>query len=313
MTDQYRILLVGLGGFVGRHLMAALDRHFGASAKVLATSRHPSAGLTSLDLTDGSAVRAAIRDFRPTHVVNLAGIASPVTAHQDPELAWTVHAQAPEQLGRIVLEEAPACWLFHVGSGLVYGKAAAHGNPVDEETPLAPLDTYGVTKAAGDLAVGALANAGLRCLRLRPFNHTGPGQSEDFAIPAFAAQIARIEAGLQEPVLQVGNLDAVRDFLDVRDVVSAYCLLIEASENLSPGSVFNIASGAGLRIGDALEHLLSESRVEIEVQRDPERQRPSDLPAIIGNPDRLTGVVKFSPALKIEKTLKDTLRYFRTI
>ena len=125
------------------------------------------------------------------------------------------------------MDKAPDCWLLNAGSGLVYGESAKPGLPLDESALLAPIDEYAVTKAAADLALGALARRGLKCIRFRPFNHTGAGQAGAFVIPAFAMQIAQIEAGLAEPVIHVGNLDAERDFLDVRDVV----------ERLRPGGL----------------------------------------------------------------------------
>jgi len=306
-----RILVLGAGGFVGGHLRADLERRFGGAARLVLTTRDPSPGCLSLDLTDAEAVRDMLRHEKPTHVVNLAGIAAPVEARRKPALAWAVHATAPEQLGRLILEEVPDCWLLHVGSGLVYGQAAANGTPVDETTLLDPMDPYGVTKAAGDLALGALARDGLNCLRLRPFNHTGPGQTGDFAVPAFAEQIARIEAGRQEPVLRVGNLSAVRDFLDVRDVAAAYGLLIAQSDRMQTGAIFNIASGRGTRMDTILDTLVAMSRASVTVEPDPARQRPSDLPAIVGDAGALAQATGWAPAYGLEATLAETLEFFR--
>ena len=316
MASELRILLLGAGGFVGRHLLVELREHFGSSAKVRPTGLTARPGIRPLDLTDAAALRAAIGDFRPTHVFNLAGIAAPAAARRDPDMAWRLHAQAPERLGRILMEGAPECWLLQVGSGLVYGRAAAHGQPVDERTAPIPMDPYGVTKAAGDLALGALACDGLKCVCLRPFNHTGPGQAEDFAIPAFAAQIARIERGAQAPVLRVGNLDAIRDFLDVRDVVRAYSGLVAASlgdgaPSLS-GRILNVASGTGSRMRDLLDMLVAQSAVPLTVEPDPARQRASDLPAIVGDASALQDRTGWAPQIPLEDTMRAVLDYFRT-
>lgn len=312
-SKQVRILILGSGGFVGQHLLAQLRQDFADAQSIWATGQRAKPGISALDATDADAVRSAVRDFAPTHIFNLAGIAAPARSRRTPDVAWKIHAHAPEQLGRILLECAPECWLFQVGSGLIYGNSAASGQPMAENTVLSPTDTYGVTKAAGDLALGALATEGLKCLRLRPFNHTGPGQSEDFVVPAFSAQIAEIERGRQSPVLRVGNLEAVRDFLDVRDVVRAYSMLLQSAEEISTGSIFNIASGVGLPISKLLDYLVEISATSVTIESDPDRQRPSDLPTIIGDASELRRATGWRPAIDIVDTLRDTLNYFRQL
>lgn len=308
MSSELCVILLGAGGFVGSHLRAELESRFGGAARVVATTRTPGDALTeALDLSDTEALRAVIRRERPTHMVNLVGIAAPVEARNHPALAWEVHACAPERLGRVLMEEAPDCWLLHVSSGLIYGRSASHGGAVDESAALAPVDPYAVTKAAGDLAIGALANDGLKCLRLRPFNHIGPGQSEDFVVPAVAAQIVRIREGRQPPVLRIGNLSAVRDFLDVRDVVAAYAMLIADSHTLTPGTIFNIASGSGVRIEAVLHELIALSGIGMTVELDPARQRPSDLPVCVGDAHALSHATGWHPQRSLTQTLSDTL------
>jgi GDP-4-dehydro-6-deoxy-D-mannose reductase len=312
MTSSPRILLLGAGGFVGGYLRSELQAYFPKDTRIVATSRAPceSADLVPLDMTDAQAMRRIIQSEKPTHVVNLVGIAAPVEARKSPDLAWEVHAKAPERLGRLLMEEAPDCWLLHVGSGLVYGKTALSGEAITEASVLAPMDPYGVTKAAGDLAVGALANEGLKSIRLRPFNHTGPRQTEDFVVPAFSAQIARIKKGEQPPVMRVGELSAIRDFLDVRDVARAYTQIIAQSDTLEPGSVFNVASGQGVSIQKILQDLISLSGVDVEVELDPARQRPSDVPKIVGSSAALTKATGWKPERRLGETLRDMLASF---
>ena len=282
-----RVLITGAAGFVGLHLLRALDG-MAAGIAVSATSMEgvedPTFGtIEVLDVTDAAAVNAAIVDHQPTHVLHLAGLAAVRSAAFDPAAAWAVHVQGTLNIAQAVMAHAPHCWMINVGSGLIYGDSAKSGQALSETTVLSPVDDYGVTKAAADLALGALARRGLRVIRLRPFNHTGAGQTEAFAIPAFAMQIARIEAGLEVPVLRVGNLDAERDFLDVRDVVKAYVLAVLRANDLESGIILNIASGVPRRIGDLLERLLSLSRARITVEQDPARLRPSDIPRIVGD------------------------------
>ncbi|TIV64852.1 MAG: NAD-dependent epimerase/dehydratase family protein, partial [Mesorhizobium sp.] len=195
-----------------------------------------------------------------------------------------------------------------VGSGLVYGESAKTGRPLDESTLLAPVDDYAATKAAADLALGALSYRGLKCVRMRPFNHTGPGQTEAFAVPAFAMQIARIEAGLAPPVIRVGNLDARRGFLDARDIGNAYARAVLNSDKLAPNTIFNLASGLSWRMADILDLLLAQSSVKIVVEQDPLRMRPSDLPCIIGDATRARTLLGWAPEHSFEETLAAVLQ-----
>jgi GDP-4-dehydro-6-deoxy-D-mannose reductase len=307
-----RVIVTGAGGFVGPHLVAALRDIGGADIEVIATSlyaeTHRLLGpLAGLDVSDAAATTAAIARWRPTHVINLAGLASAPQVAADPEAAWAAHLQGARNLGRAILAEAPSCWLLQVSSAMVYGASGRSGEPVDERTLLAPLDEYAATKAAADMALSALVPAGLKCVRFRPFNHTGRGQSEAFVVPAFAMQVARIEAGLAAPVLRVGNLETERDLLDVADVVDAYRLAIYGGDELAPGEIFNVASGRAWRIADLLDELLKLSRVAIAVERDPARYRVSDLPVLVGDASRLRARLGWAPRRALQETLLDVL------
>ena len=307
-----RVLVTGAGGFVGPYLVDALRRLYDSEIEIIATTvaagQHPLLGpLMALDVTDRASVEDVIAGVNPTHVVHLAGIAAPAVANADPEETWRVHLQGTLNLAREILRRVPDCWLIHVGSGLVYGESAKAGRALDENALLAPIDEYSATKAAADLALGALSRARLKCIRLRPFNHIGPGQSEAFVVPAFAMQIARIEAGLAPPVIRVGNLDAQRDFLDVRDVANAYALVMKNLERMKSGTVLNIASGIPRRISDILASLVAQSRVEISVEQDPLRQRAGDLPIIVGDASRARELLHWQPEHPFEDTLTAVL------
>jgi GDP-4-dehydro-6-deoxy-D-mannose reductase len=303
-----RVLMTGANGFVGPYVERALRRACGAKIEIVATSKagglHPQLGkMEALDITDAAAVNAIIARNDPTHVLHLAAIAAVGTASTDPGTACAVHVGGTLNLAQALLDHAPRCWLLNVGSGLIYGETAKSGRLLDENVVPAPVDDYGVTKAAADLALGALVRRGLNVIRLRPFNHTGAGQTEAFVIPAFAMQIARIEVGQSKPVLRVGNLDAERDFLDVRDVARAYALTVQRTDSLEPGLILNVASGIPRRIGDLLLKLLAQSTVPITIEPDPERMRQSDLPRILGDATRARELLGWSP----EYTLDDTL------
>jgi GDP-4-dehydro-6-deoxy-D-mannose reductase len=311
-----RFLITGAGGLVGPHLVSELAARFGSDAVIIPTSRaggrRRGVGDTAaLDVADDAAVDRAVRELAPTHLVHLAAISSPTEAAADAEAAWRVNTLGTLAVARAILRHAAQCWMIFAGSGLVYGDSAAPGEPLGETTLLAPSGDYAATKAAADLALGALAGQGLKSIRLRLFNNTGPGQKEDFVVPGFAAQIARIEAGRQAPVIRVGNLDAVRDFLDVRDVAAAFAICIERAPALPPGVILNIASGVPRSIRSVLDGLLALSQVPIECKTDPARLRPSDLPIFVGDPALARRLLGWQPRHRFGDTLASVLADWR--
>jgi GDP-4-dehydro-6-deoxy-D-mannose reductase len=312
-----QVLITGAHGFVGPYVATALRHRFGSELKLFLTSKSAAAGpgpdqIDALDITDGAAVDELIGRLRPDAIVHLAGIAAVTAANADASLAWDVHLHGTLKIADAIMRHCPDCVLAFAGSGQVYGATARSGLPLDEGALLAPGNTYEVTKAATDLALGARATSGLRCIRFRPFNHTGPGQTADFVIPSFALQIARIEKGLQPPVIRVGNLDAERDFLDVRDVAAAYTLAVAKSADLPPGVILNIASGVPRRIGGILRELIALSTVSISVEMDPARLRPSDTPRFVGDATRARTQLGWSPEHPFGDTLLDVLSHCRS-
>lgn len=303
-----KVLVTGASGFVGRYFVEAMRRDFGSSAEIVLTGKvggqHALLGsILQLDITECDAVSKAIASIRPTHVLHLAAVAAPALANAQPEPTWRVHVRGTLNLARAILREAPDCWLLNIGSGTVYGDSAQAGRLLDESTLLSPIDEYSASKAAADLALGALAGQGLKCIRLRPFNHAGPGQTEDFVIPAFAMQIARIEAGIVPPVIRVGNLDAQRDFLDVRDVASAYALVVKRAQQLRSGTILNIASGMPYRMSDILHRLMRLSHVAIAIEHDATRMRANDLAIFVGDASRARDLLDWEPQHHLDEML----------
>ena len=317
MSAHPRVLITGAGGFVGPHLAAALRRSFEESISILGTGlqsqEHTAFGqIVALDVTDDAAVRAAITEYRPSHVINLAAIAAPSAANANPDVGWRLHLDATRSIARAIMDVVPRTVLIHVGSGLAYGESARSGLPLNETTVLAPTDDYGASKAAADLALGAMVAKGLRCVRFRPFNHTGPGQTVNFVIPAFAMQIARIEVGLSPPTMRVGNLEPQRDFLDVRDVVDAYVKSVQLSDKLEPGVILNVASGIPRRVSDILQMLLALTKVDITVENDLAKARAPGLPIVVGDAEKARQLLDWAPTRLFEDTIADVLNDCRS-
>jgi GDP-4-dehydro-6-deoxy-D-mannose reductase len=190
-----------------------------------------------------------------------------------------------------------------------YGLVKPEETPIRETNPLRPLSPYAVSKVGQDLlAYQYFQSYGLRVIRTRGFNHTGPRRGEVFVTSNFAKQIASIEAGLRDPVIRVGNLDAVRDFTDVRDMVRAYWLAVTRGK---PGEVYNIATGSGITIQELLDRLLALSTAEVEVEVDPERLRPSDVEILIGDSSKFRADTGWEPEIPLDQTLQDILNYWR--
>jgi len=289
-----RILVTGATGFVGRHLLPVLGRAFPEA--VLLTQ--------GFDVADRAATEAAIGAARPDAVVHLAAVAAIPAARRDPDRAWQVNLHGTLHLARALQTTCPEATFLFASSADAYGAAFRAGEPVREDMPLAPLNAYGATKAAADLALGAMAAEGLRVLRMRPFNHTGSGQSPAFVVAAFARQAARIRAGLQPPVLDVGALDPQRDFLDVDDVCAAYALALREAPRLEPGVILNLASGTPRRIGDVLQAVLDAAGVEAKPRTDAGRLRPTDIPMACGNASRARALLGWGPAVPWQQTIQ---------
>jgi GDP-4-dehydro-6-deoxy-D-mannose reductase len=312
-----RLLVTGAGGFVGGHLAEFLASEHpevevhGVSLPQgsVAWRAAPGARMIEADLTDPAAARSVVAEVRPDRILHLAGQSSVRLSWLDP--GGTLRANV---LGIVhLLDSARALGLrpavLVVGSAEEYGPVQPDEMPIREGTPLRPASPYAVSKVAqGALALLYGPAGGLRVVLTRTFHHTGPGRGEAFAESSFARQIAEIEAGRREPVLRVGNLEALRDFADVRDVVRAYWMLLEKGDG---GQVYNVCTGRGRRIRELLDMLLAASVARVEIRTDPERLRPSDVPAQVGDPARLRAATGWEPRIPLEQSLQDLLDDWR--
>ena len=300
--------VTGAEGFVGSWLLPGLTGQ--ASLPLQRPGGGSSAGYRELELSDRDAVHALMRETRPARIVQLAAIAFPPEAARSPLEALRCNYCAIDHLLSGMAAHAPEARLLYVSTGAAYGAQPADHRPLVESDPLEPQTPYAATKAAAEQRVALAAEAGLDVVRARPFNHSGPGRPADYAESAFARQIVQIERGEREPVLRVGNLDAVRDYSDVRDVVDAYCLLLERGER---GGVYNVCSGRGRSVRSIVETLLSLSGCGARIEVDPDLYRPaaSDRLALVGDAGRLRSL-GWQPTHTFEDTLKDLLEDWRS-
>jgi GDP-4-dehydro-6-deoxy-D-mannose reductase len=303
------ILVTGAGGFVGRHLLPALGAAFPES-RLIGTGMTDAADYP-LDVTDRGQVFAAFEDLQPDVCVHLAGIAAIGAAGQKPGLAWSVNLHGTLNVADAILANARRCRMIFASSAECYGASFGAGRKLDETAPLAPMNLYAATKAAADLALGALAPAGLRILRLRLFNHTGPGQREDFVVPAFCRQIARIEAGQVVSEILVGPLTPERDFLDIRDVCAAYVASVVRFDSIPNNQIFNIASGRAVRIGTILDMLIAGASRKITIREDPARLRPVEIAHAAGDATSASELLNWRPIHSLDDTLDSVLAFAR--
>lgn len=304
-----RVLVTGAGGFVGRWVVKELLRAGHEVIKGALKASDGDADIEVFDVRDLAATRGVVDRLRPDGVIHLAGQASPAKSWTDPFETFDVNALGTACLME-ALRQSPSTRVLIVGSSHEYGLSGSDA-PVREDCPLDPKSPYGVSKAAAEMIARIYqAGFGLHAVCARSFNHTGPGQSPEYAVGSFCSQILSIERGLQPPQMQVGSLEPVRDFLDVRDVASAYRLLME--EGVA-GEAYNVCSGEGTRIGDLLKRLLdiAELTAPVEIVESPDG--PADGPAaLVGDNTKIKQTLGWSPRVSINQSLSDTLDWYRS-
>lgn len=313
-----KALITGITGFVGSHLAEFLLKM--GSVEVFGIERWRSKTeniehikdkiiLEECDIRDVSSVARTIKKIMPDKIFHLAAQSFVPTSWHAPQETLTTNIIGELNIFETIREMQINPWIQIACSSEEYGMVYPDEPPIKETNPLRPLSPYGVSKVAQDM-LGYQYNQSykLNVVRTRAFNHTGPRRGDVFVESNFAQQIAKIEKGIQPPVIYVGNLEARRDYTDVRDVVRAYWL---STEKCQAGDVYNICSGKDWAIRDVLEILLSFSKVKVKVQQDPARMRPSDVMVLLGDNTKFSKQTGWKPEIPFEQTLKDLLNYWR--
>lgn len=291
-----RVFITGGSGFVAGHMLPYLERQ---GIEVRASG-------PELEITDQGQLESSFSAAAPDTILHLAAQSSVAASWDDPAESFRTNTLGTLAVLRAAAASCPSARILLVSSGDTYGSAQPSARPYRESDPLRPASPYARSKVAADLMAGLAGRAGLAVVRIRAFSHMGAGQTDRFVASSFARQLAEMEAGLREPVLRVGNLDSLRDFLDVEDVVRAYWELMSPKV---PTGVYNVASGRGVRIQNLLDQLVELSRVDPRIEVDPERFRQTDQ--LVGDAGKLSDATGWQPQVPLGTTLSRLLESWR--
>lgn len=311
-----KVLIIGAAGFVGGHLIDYLGtlpdvEVFAAklSGEKVENSRGSDQNILDIDILNKQQLEEALNKVRPDYIINLAAQSSVSYSWDEPAITFNINVIGVVNVLEAIRKTKIFTRLLLIGSAEEYGSISPAELPVNESRAIEPENPYAVSKASQEMAARMYVKAyQMDIIMVRAFNHIGPGQSPAFALPAFAKQIAEIEKGIREPVLSVGNLDAKRDFTDVRDIVRGYWELVQKGRS---GEIYNIGSGCSYTIRSLLDKLISMSSSPIEVRIDPERMRPYDIPELRADIAKIQNEIHWQPQIDMDKTLSDTLNYWR--
>jgi GDP-4-dehydro-6-deoxy-D-mannose reductase len=296
-----KVAVTGSSGFVGSHLVPYLRSR---GDDVVTIDR---TGTPSVDVTGAAEVREVLRAARPDAVYHLAALSHVGRSWDAPEAVFRINAVGALNVLRACIDAGVERVLV-AGSADVYGVVGPEDLPLTEESQIRPVTPYGASKAAADiLALQAYLGDGLGTLRVRAFNHSGPGQTPSMLVPGLAQRITDAEGAAGSKV-SVGNLNIVRDLCDVRDVVRAYRLLVERG---TPGEAYNVCSGRGVSVREIADVMLSMSDASLELVVDPDLVRPVDVPRLVGDPAKLRAETGWEPEIPLERTLEDVLTAMR--
>jgi len=310
-----RILITGAEGFAGRHLAPHLLEQghevYGTILRNIGLKPplHEKLVAIPANLNNYDTIAEAFEIAKPDWVFHLAAISNLPKSFMHAMDAWKTNMIGSLHVFEAARKASVRMHILFVSSAAVYGTVTEKDLPLSETAELRPAEPYGASKAAGEMAAMQFRQSfGLRIVRVRSFNHTGPGQPPQFVVSEFARTIAMAEAGKAPPVMHVGNLRATRDLTDVRDVIKAYILLLKKG---MPGDVYNVCSGTGVVIRDVLDMMLSMSPVKFEIKTAYEKIRPVELPVLVGDNRKIREEIGWEPAIPLEKTLRDSLDWWR--
>lgn len=311
-----KILITGAGGFVGTYLIKELQKSpeneiFGAvfSATSDVSSLLPSDHVIEGDLSNYDFAKNLVSKSMPDVIYHLAALSVVGTSEAKALSVINTNTTISYNLLEAVKNITPAARFVAIASANVYGAVIDSSKPINESTPIRPLNPYAVSKVSQEMLATMYHLAyGLDVVIVRPFNHTGVGQTTDFVVPKLAEQFARIENGELESVIEVGNLDTVRDFTDVRDMVVAYILAAKSGKS---GEIYNIGSGTGHSISDIINILQSLSTAKVEIKVKEELVRKSDVPILVCEVAKFKSICSWTPKISINQTLSDILNYYR--
>ncbi|HSR67965.1 MAG TPA: GDP-mannose 4,6-dehydratase [Acidobacteriota bacterium] len=305
-----RAFITGAGGFAGRYLTDSLRRHGWEVSGLASRTKALDDDIPAGDVLDFRRLLELIGRAHPDAVFHLAAASNPSKSLQDPLPHYQINALGTATLLEALRRQAPRARTLIVSTGHVYRPADVEGG-LDEDSPLHPSSPYAASKRAAEIAALQYAGTyGLPVMIARSFNHAGPGQSSHYVVAQFCAQAAALERvdPSTEAAMEVGNLNPIRDFLDVRDVVEAYRLLVERGE---PGQIYNVASGQGTAIKDLLSMVLEEIGRPVTVHSRQERQRSGEASVLVGNPEKLRRATDWRPARALNQTIQETLDEWR--
>lgn len=300
-----KALVTGASGFVGKYLVAylhALGYLVYAGSRNRETTIHPEGVISfSLDITDENKVEEQIREIKPDEIYHLAAIAHPISKNIQP--FYDVNFQGTLNILEAARKINSA--VLVVSSAYAYG---CYNIPIKENFQLAPVNHYGISKAGADMLGYSYALQGEKVVRVRPFNHSGPEQLPTYLLPTLVNQLAKIEMGVLSPTIKLGNLDAVRDFMDVRDVVRTYPLLLKHGIN---GEAYNVCSGKPISVKELFDLVASLSSVKVKLEIEEFRKRKTDISYLVGDTSKLRTLIDWKPEIELEETIRDMLNHYK--
>ncbi len=300
-----RILITGAEGFVGSHFLKVLSETLNMIIPTCFPLLKPKHGkYVSLDIMNIDMVREVFKTHNPDIIFHLAAISSVAKSFSDRPLTYDTNIMGTVNLLECAASLNKKIKFFFVSTCEVYGG----GENLKEDAPIVLKNPYAVSKYAAELICNEYCSAGIEVIILRPFNHTGPGQSDEFVLPSIARQVAEIEKGKKVPLIEVGNIEIKREFMNIMDIALAYKL---ALEKCKAGEIYNISSNKSHSLSEAIEIFKKLTKVNFEIKVDPSRLRKTDIPILLGNGEKFSQLTGWKPKVNLNKTVEDLLNYWR--